>query len=175
MPKKRPLSQSSPPAKHARRKHQEPIPSSSVDVDQEASSSFTPSHRLSSERLKRFMKLLRAVITPDASDQEVKEELISIYGGSKNAYSLLTGFVSVDDFTKNVIRNEEHFFNLLRRAVTEGATEDDHQAVVTHRLYLFLIKSINLRAFFLRSTKVTTSFQELGEQVIMAAWNAPYV
>ncbi|KAI0291939.1 hypothetical protein B0F90DRAFT_1769493 [Multifurca ochricompacta] len=157
MPKKRPLSQSSPPAKHARRKHQEPISSSSVDVDQEASSYFTSTYCPSSERLKRFMKLLRAVITPDASDQEVKEELISIYWGFRNAYRLRTGFVSEDDFTKNVIRNEEHFFNVLRKAVTEGATEDDHQAVVTH------------------PTKVKTSFQELKERAIIAAWNAEYV
>ncbi|KAI0289163.1 hypothetical protein B0F90DRAFT_1672569 [Multifurca ochricompacta] len=40
-----------------------------------------------------------------------------------------------DVFTENAIQEGEHFFNVLRRAVREGATEDDHQAVVTHNVF----------------------------------------
>ncbi|KAI0287937.1 hypothetical protein B0F90DRAFT_1914380, partial [Multifurca ochricompacta] len=129
------LSPSSPPAKHARLEHQESIPSSSMDVDQEESSSITSSYRLSSNRLELFMECLLRV-KENSPGQEIEKRLASIYGAFKSSYKgFRTDFVSEDVFTENAIREGEHFFNVLRRAVREGATEDDHQAVVTHNVF----------------------------------------
>ncbi|KAI0291936.1 hypothetical protein B0F90DRAFT_306142 [Multifurca ochricompacta] len=136
---KRPLSHSPPPAaKHARQEHQDPIPSSSMDVDQEASSSLNSPNRLPVERLNYFMKHLRSDIGPDISDQEIEKRLIAIYAYSKIAYDglpTMSDFVSEGVFKENAIKRQDHFFNVLRRATREGATEDDHQAVVTHHVF----------------------------------------
>ncbi|KAI0302885.1 hypothetical protein B0F90DRAFT_1925030 [Multifurca ochricompacta] len=161
------LSPSSPPAKHARREHQEPIPSS-MDVDQEESSSITSSYRLSSNRLELFMECLLRV-KENSPDQEIEKRLASIYGAFKSAYKgFRTDFVSEDVFTENAIRGE-HFFNVLRRAVKEGATGDDHQAVVTHNVFWTPRPPIN------EATKFDTGFQQLEESVVMNSWNAEFV
>ncbi|KAI0302852.1 hypothetical protein B0F90DRAFT_1816405 [Multifurca ochricompacta] len=141
-----------------------------MDVDQKVSSYIASSYGLSSERLKRFMKILRAAIEPDASDQEIKEDLKEIYARFRIAYDgFRTGFVSEDVFTENAIREEEHFFNVLKRAVREGATEDDHQAVVTHNVFWTPRPPIN------EATEVVTGLQRLEESVVMNSWNAEFV
>ncbi|KAI0301711.1 hypothetical protein B0F90DRAFT_1816914 [Multifurca ochricompacta] len=132
-----------------------------MDVDQ---ASLISSRRLPVERLNRFMDLLRFAIAPDASDQEIEDELTSIYGRFEVAYrGHQTNFVSLKVFKENAIRRQKDFFGVLKWAARADATEDDCQAVVTHSV------------FWPKPVLKGARSIELEEIAVVNSWNAKFV
>ncbi|KAI0301698.1 hypothetical protein B0F90DRAFT_1667815 [Multifurca ochricompacta] len=132
-----------------------------MDVDQ---ASLISSRRLPVERLNRFMDLLRFAIAPDASDQEIEDELALIYGRFEVAYrGLKTDYVSQIVFEENAIREKVDFINVFKRAARADATEDDCQAVVTHSV------------FWPKPVLKGARSIELEEIAVVNSWNAKFV